>query len=935
MKTAMPRMTVLLPCLVALQFGATLPAADINEIQRRFEQPPDDARMMVRWWWFGPAVTKAGLEAEMKRMKEGGIGGFEVQPTYPLALDDEKAAIKNLKFLSPEFLEMLGFTAQQARELGLRMDLTLGSGWPYGGPQFSASEAAGRLRTTTTPIKAGQKSVPLPASRGGQKVFAAFIGPLKNAQVGENPFKEVPISDNAAQLPADLGGATQLTFFIAGQTGMQVKRPAYGAEGNVIDHYNPAVVAKFIKEIAEPEVRACGANPPYAIFCDSLESGGEDWTSNFLDEFQKRRGYDLRPYLPALFNNIGPKTAEIRHDWGKTITEIFNDYFVRDLAKWAKANGTRFRIQAYGTPPATLTSYASADLPEGEGHIWNAFQETRWASSASHLLGRPITSSETWTWLHSPVFRATPLDMKAEADLHVLQGVNQFIGHGWPYTPPGVAFPGWRFYASAVFDDKNPWWLVMPDVTKYLQRVCSAMREGQPANDVALYLANSDAWASFAPGRVAMNKEISTHLGREIVPLILAAGYNLDFFDDGLLELRGKVDGGALAFGDLKYKVVVLAGVERIPPSTLRKLEEFAKGGGILIATRRIPTLAPGLAATAEDQKSVQEIAQRLFKGPDAPGLFLESESGFAAALAQRLTPDVKFEHTGIGAGDDSLKSAKADIGFVHRKTDVADIYFVANTGNRPKRVKATFRVKDMQVERWDPVTGRITSQAAEPSADGTSVTLELEHYGSQIFVLTKRTLPSRKAAPTDAIPSLDLSGGWSVYFGKDAKPVVMEKLVSWTENKETRFFSGVATYVKKVTVPAEMLKEGIVPRLQFGPAKATAGDGTPRMQARIDAPVREAAVVFINGKRAGSAWCPPYEVDLTGMLTSGENEIRIEVANLAVNYMASSDSIRSPSYSALIERYGNRFQPQDIRFIQPVPAGLFGPIRVIAAEAK
>ncbi len=923
MRTTMPWLTVLLPCLVALQFGAPLPAADIKDIQRRFEQPPDDARMIVRWWWFGPAVTKAGLEAEMKRMKEGGIGGFEVQPTYPLALDDEKAGIKNLKFLSPEFLEMLGFTAQKARELGLRMDLTLGSGWPYGGPQFSASEAAGRLRTTTAAIKAGQKSVPVPATRGGQKVFAAFIGPLKNVPAGNNPFKEVPISDDAAQLPDDLGGATQITFFIAGQTGMQVKRPAFGAEGNVIDHYSPAVVAKFIKEIAEPEVRACGANPPYSIFCDSLEVGGEDWTPNFLDEFQKRRGYDLRPYLPALFNNIGPKTAEIRHDWGKTITEIFNDYFVRDLAKWAKVNCTRFRIQAYGTPPATLTSYASADLPEGEGHVWNAFQETRWASSASHLLGRQITSSETWTWLHSPIFRATPLDMKAEADLHVLQGVNQFIGHGWPYTPPSVAYPGWRFYASAVFDDKNPWWLVMPDVTKYLQRVCSAMREGQPANDVALYLANSDAWASFTPGRVAMNKEISTHLGREIVPTILASGFNLDFFDDGLLDLRGKVEGGALAFGDLKYKVVVLAGVERIPPATLRKLEEFAKGGGILIATRRIPTLAPGFAATADDQKTVREIAQRLFKDPGAPGLFLESESGLGAALAKRLAPDVKLE------------PAAPEVGFVHRKTDAADIYFLANTSNAPKRVKATFRVKGVQVERWDPVTGRIAAESAEPSENGTSVALELEPYGSQIFVLSKRTLPSRKAAPTDAIPAFDLSGGWSVSFGKETKPVVMDKLVSWTENKETRFFSGLATYVKKVTVPAEMLKDGVMPRLQFGPSKATAGDGTPRMQARLDAPVREAAAVYINGKRAGSVWCPPYEVDLTGLLTSGENEIRIEVANLAVNYMASSDSIRAPSYSALIERFGNRFQPQDIRFIQPVPAGLFGPIRVIAADAK
>ena len=72
--------------------------------------------------------------------------------------------------------------------------------------------------------------------------------------------------------------------------------------------------------------------------------------------------------------------------------------------------------------------------PKGEGSQWKTVRASRWASSANHLYGRPVTSSETWTWLHSPVFRATPLDMKAEADLHFLQGINQLIGHGWPYT---------------------------------------------------------------------------------------------------------------------------------------------------------------------------------------------------------------------------------------------------------------------------------------------------------------------------------------------------------------------------------------------------------------------------------------------------------------------------------------------------------------------
>jgi len=904
--------------LASLRAAPSLFLADIDQLQRSFEQPPDDAKIMMRWWWFGPAVTKPQLEREMKFMKEGGIGGFEVQPTYPLSLDDERAGIKNLKFMSPEFLDALAFTAQKAKELGLRMDLTLGSGWPYGGPQFPASEAAGRLRIQNVQLTPGQHSVPVPQVREGEKVFAAFIGPMPNVPAGGNPYQEVEIRGNAAQLPADVGGQSQVTFFIASQTGMKVKRAAYGAEGFVIDHFNPAVIEKFMKEIAEPEIKACGPNPPYAVFCDSLEVYGQDWTYNFLDEFRKRRGYDLRPYLPALTADIGPKTLDIRHDWGQTMTEVYTEYFNAAFQRWAKEHQTRFRIQNYGTPPAALYSYVYADLNEGEGYQWKGFRESRWAASASHLLGRPVTSSETWTWLHSPVFMATPLDMKAEADLHFLQGVNQLIGHGWPYTPPSVEYPGWRFYASAVFNEKNPWWIVMPDVAKYLQRVSYMMRQGGPANDVALYLANSDAWAQFAPGRVALNAAVSQRLGGEIVRQILESGYNLDFFDDGLLDLRGKVEGGTLAFGDVKFKVVVLAGVERIPPSTMRKLEEFVRGGGTLIATRSIPSLAPGFKATEQDQKTVRDTAQRLFAGPDAKGIFLPSESGFGEALAKRLRPDVIFS------------PAAPEIGFMHRQSDAAEVYFLANTANTAKSVKATFRVQGMQPEWWNAMTGRVTAaDIVERSGGGTTITINLEPYGSRMLVFTKRSWPAWSAPKTvaSAPPPLDLSRGWKVTFGQNQTPVQMETLRSWTDDEAIKFFSGTATYEKQITVPGEMLKDGLKLRLDFGASKPS-GSGGSRFQALLEAPVREAAVVYVNGQRAGSSWSPPYQVEVTGLVKSGPNQIRIEVANTAVNYLAGRPL---PDYRALIERYGDRFQPQDMNQIRPITSGLLGPIQLVA----
>ncbi len=161
--------------IVAVMFGllllsaTSLMAVGIDELQRNFDQPPDDSRIMMRWWWFGPAVTKPELEREMKLMKAGGIGGFEVQPTYPLSLDDEKAGINNLKFMSPEFLEALAFAAEKAKQLGLRMDLTLGSGWPYGGAQFSVDEAAGALYVENVPHQTGIQERSLAAYLRGRE----------------------------------------------------------------------------------------------------------------------------------------------------------------------------------------------------------------------------------------------------------------------------------------------------------------------------------------------------------------------------------------------------------------------------------------------------------------------------------------------------------------------------------------------------------------------------------------------------------------------------------------------------------------------------------------------------------------------------------------------------------------------------------------------
>ncbi len=888
----------------------------IGELQRQFQNPPDDARIMMRWWWFGPAVTKAGIERELRLMKEAGIGGVEIQPVYPLALDDESKGLKNLRYLSPEFLDALQFANSKARELGLRVDLTVGSGWPYGGPMVPATQAAGRLRVERIMVE--QARIPLPKLGEGEQFIAAFAGQRELTE----------IKDGAVWLPAEQPQKSEVLFFIASRTRQQVKRASFGAEGFVLDHYDRAALDTYLKNVGEPLLKAFGAQPPTTIFCDSLEVFNSDWTSDLLPEFQRRRGYDLKPLLPALVRDIDPQTASnqtasIRHDWGQTLTELLNERFLAPLQQWAKQHNTKFRIQGYGIPPATIGSNAFVDLTEGEGPQWKTLRAARWASSANHLYGRNITSSETWTWLHSPSFRATPLDVKAEADLHFLQGINQLIGHGWPYTPnapeAGVEYPGWRFYAAAVFNEKNPWWVAMPEISKYLQRVSHLLRQGAPANDVAFYLPNSDAWAGFVNPKVHyMIEALKERIGEDAIAQVLEAGFNLDFFDDEVLRQLGKVEAGALALGPNKYKAVVLPNVERMPLATLQKLEAFARQGGVVIAMRRKPSSVPGYQVADAERAQHRELLQRLFEGPNALAHFVADDKQLGSKLAALTRPDVK------------LTPAVPGIGFIHRRTAEAEIYFLANSTNERQSVNAVFNAAGTQVEAWNALTGGVAPLTAKFYANGANVALAFEPYESKVIVISKRALPRPAETPLANVPApLDLSTGWRVMIGPNAQAQTTEQLRSWTEQEATRFYSGTATYEKEINVNEAWLRPHAAVVLDFGAGQAVPVQARKNgMRAWLDAPIREAAVVYVNEQRAGAVWCPPYSIDITKLLKPGANRLRIVVGNTAINYMAGH---KQPDYKELNQRYGERFQAQDMENLQPLPSGLLGPIRLVA----
>jgi hypothetical protein len=892
---------------------------EISALQDSFRVPPDDAKLMVRWWWFGPAVTTQELDRELHQMKDAGIGGFEVATVYPLTVDDPAKGLINLHWLSPEHLAAVSSTARTAHELGLRMDMTMGSGWPYGGPHITPELAAKQLHDFFSSGAVDDNFL------GG--TYGFFVASGNKNHLDPGSIREINGRGDHESSPHPLPRGTNITMEIGYRlTGQKVKRAAVGAEGLVLDHYNRAAIEEHLKAVGEP-LAAAGNGYIRAMFCDSLEVYGADWTADFLNQFQRHRGYDLKPLLPALFADIGPQTMAIRHDWGQTLTELLNENFLEPYQAWCHQHHVLARVQAYGAPPAQLSSYRFVDLPEGEqgdeaGH-WNHFTASRWASSAGHVYGKPVTSAEAFTWIHSLPFRATPLDFKAMADEYFLEGINQLIGHGWPYSPPGVPEPGWHLYAAGALDPHNPWWFVMPDLALYIQRASFMLRQGRPAIDIAVYLPTHDAWADLTPGHVNLWEAIWRKLGPNILPSLLEAGYGVDFVDDEILAHDARVENGKLAIANQQFSVVIMPGIERIPPPTLSKLGEFAKSGGILVATRRLPSLAPGYLHHEAETAAVAQQVEDIFKRSGAPAHFVPGEDkGLEDALNRLYPPDVDFS------------PRTPDLGFIHRHKDTAEIYFIANTSNRQVQARAEFRVKGKNPEWWDLFTGKVTPAQALPGGGGrTAVALDLEPYGSRLLVFTDGAPSPRETHPSE-LPrreAIDISRDWVISFEGTDKKITMDALRPWTEIAGMKYFSGHATYERKVSIPAESLANGTQVYLNLGDPTPIQIEKAAHDQAWLDGPVREAAEVNINGRRAGSIWHPPYELDVTSYLHPGDNELRIVVGNTAINEMAGKPL---PDRRQLTAKYGERFVDQGTDLVKPVPSGLTGPIRLVVRSA-
>ena len=647
----------MLPASPPSELSLTEPSS-LAELRRTFEHPPPEARPMMRWWWFGPEVARTDIERDLTAMAAAGIGGVEVSYVYPLVEHPTRLG-------SEEFLADLAYAADVAERLGLRFDVTLGSGWSFGGPHIGPEHAARRLRWERREI--GPAALQIAGGRQawpGDELIGVYLG-AGSLQEPPETYESLPIgADGVVEVPGGAGTRVVLTA-TAGLTGQNVKRAAAGAEGPVHDHYDAAAVRRHLTALGDRLIAAVGAHRLGSVFCDSLEVYHADWTPTLPAEFARRRGYQLEPELWRLVDD-GPASAGFRADYHRTLSELYEDNFLVPLADWAHGHGVPLRVQSYGEPPATLASYAQVDGIEGEQWGWTRMPPTKWASSAAHHLGVPIVSSETWTWVHAPSFRATPLDLLGEAHEHFLLGVNQLIGHGWPCSPrpdgPGL---GWFFYASAALDDRNAWWPAAADLMAYLQRLSGLLRLGEPVRDVLLYLPTTDAYARLGTATsLDLWRTLAAMIDPRVIASLRSAGYDLALLDDGLAAL---VEPAA----DL---VVLLPGRTTVPAATRAWLDRVEAAGGRVLT--------------------------------------VDGDDDAATLVGRHLAPDL------------TLHPSRADVGMVHRRIDDLDVHLVVNTGPHRRTQRVVPRDARSRIEVWDPKDGAVVSVTTDPGPNGIEVAL-------------------------------------------------------------------------------------------------------------------------------------------------------------------------------------------------------------------
>src|SRR5882672_957243 len=863
----------------------------------------------TRWWWQGSAVNKRDLTAEMRKYQKAGLGGLEITPIYGV----KGAEDRFINFLSPAWMEMLEHTLKEADRLGMGVDMATGTGWPFGGPWVGAEDACKNFVYQIHTLKAGQRleapviymQKPLARAVGRRINIAELKNPVSaNPNLQELALDQVrfetrlPLvalmaySDRGETLdltgkvspdgkldwvaPALKDGDWTLYAIFQGWHGKIVERAAPGGEGDVIDHFSATALkhylGRFDQAFAGRDIKGLRA-----FFNDSYEvddaDGESNWTPNFFAEFERRRGYDLRGYLPALLGKDSPeKNARVLCDFRETISDLLLDDFTLTWRQWAAGKGKVIRNQAHGAPANILDLYAASDIPETEGQ---EILRMKFASSAAHVTGKPLASAGAATWLNEHTL-ATLGEVRQAADKFFLGGVNHIVYHGTPFSPESEQWPGWMFYAEVHFGPTNSFWNDFDALNRYVARCQSFLQAGKPDNDVLLYYPIYDSWAQTPRTARGMLPHfgggIESPLGQADGQTLQEGGYSYDLISDR--QLRSvKFAGAGLQTGGAAYKAVVLPETRFIPHETFERLVALAREGATVIVRGSLPSDVPGWGGLDRRRGGLKALVGRLR---------FDKTDGANAQVAKigkgRFLLGNDLKDLLVTAGIKPEPMAGRGLRFIRRKDGNNQYYFVANQGDRAVDGWVALRGAAQSVAVFDPMREEKGIAATRRSgAGGTEVYLQLAPGESCVL----KTFDAPVKGPSFAYfktagEAQPLNGKWSLRFvaGGPELPAAIEtdKLGSWTDldGEAVKRFSGTAVYSISFFMQ------------ERGPER---GDWALDLGR-----VAESARVKLNGNELGVLINAPYRIHIPKELLKEQNTLEVAVSNLMTNRIIDLD---------------------------------------------